>query len=357
MIEGRPKHGEVAQVRFAQEGQVQSASTARDAFINTKHALKACWVVSRFLVSLCFVRHFPSNPNPSEQFPWPVSSSCIPFSIPQASILIYIFRDGRQTALPNVIIFGETGAGKSSVVNMLSGGETAEVNSDAKGVTFQHERYVKDIGGRRLNVFDTVGLNEADGGTVSSAQAIGRLYWLMHGLKDGVSLLVYVVRGPRLKTSVLHNYKLFYEIFCDKEVPIVLVITALENEEDMDGWWKKNEATYLAQKMTFSGAACITAIKGKRDHFKEEFEQSREKVEKLILKHCAKTPWLPPAGGVLAWLNKVLTTAYNLFAHVFKMQVAVFSETIYQALMSCAGLHDKEAREWANKIYKGNTSI
>ena len=236
---------------------------------------------------------------------------------------------------------------------MLSGGGHAEVNGDAKGVTFQHERYVKDIGGRHLNIFDTVGLNEAGGGTVSPAQAIEGLYRLMGGLSDGVSLLVYVVRGPRLKKSVQDNYKLFYEFFCEKKVPIVLVITGLENEEDMDDWWNRNEATFCEREMTFSGAACITAIKGKRNHLEEEFEQSREKVQNLILKHCAETPWLPPAGGVVAWLGIVLATSFNFLAKFFKIPGTVLAKSVYQALKSYAGMEDEQARDLANDIHVG----
>ena len=124
---------------------------------------------------------------------------CLPFSITYASIY---FSLRRQTA-PNIILFGATGAGKSSVVNMLPGGShEATVSSSAKGVTFKHERYEKDIGDHRINVFDTVGLGEGKSGTVPAAKTIELLYRLMCGLKDGINLLVYVVRGPRLSSSI-----------------------------------------------------------------------------------------------------------------------------------------------------------
>jgi predicted GTPase len=213
------------------------------------------------------------------------------------------FHCHRQTG-PNIIVFGGTGAGKSSVVNMLPGGcHEATVSSTAKGVTFQHECFKKDIRGHHINVFDTVGLGEGKSGTVSAPKAIEALYRLMRGLDGGVSLLVYVVRGPRLSPSIRKNYELFYEIFCQKKVTIVIVITGLENEEDMDDWWKKNETAYIEEKMTFAGAACITAIKGKRNMFAQEFEESQAKVEALVFDHCFKTTWLPPSGGWTSWLR------------------------------------------------------
>ena len=233
------------------------------------------------------------------------------------------------------------------------GDHFAKVNGDAKGVTFRHERYEKDIGGCHLNIFDTVGLNEGCKGTVSAPRAIEGLYRLMRGLDGGVSLLVYVVRGPRLKKSVRDNYEMFHEIFCEKKVPIVLVITGLEHEEDMDDWWKRNEATFGEEKMWFSGAACITATRGRRDLLAQEYEESRIKVENLILKHCPKTPWLPPAGGGASWLGRFLVNNHNKLARIFHFEVKVFATSLYQALKSCGGMDDKQAREVANKIYLG----
>ena len=242
--------------------------------------------------------------------------------------------------------------GKSSIVNMLPGGDhVAKVNGDAKGVTFRHDRYVKEFGGCRLNIFDTVGLNEGARGTVSAPQAIEGLYRLMRGLDDGVSLLVYVVRGPRLKNSARKNYEMFFEFFCEKKVPIVLVITGLENEEDMDEWWKRNEAAFCEEGMTFSGAACITATRGKRNLLAKEFEESREKVEKLILKYCPETPWLPPAGGGASWHRRFLLSNVNRLAKPLHFKVKVFATSIYQALRSYGEMDDDEARNLANKIY------
>ena len=243
--------------------------------------------------------------------------------------------------------------GKSSVVNMLPGGAEAAVNSDAKGVTFRHERYVKDIGGCHFNIFDTVGLNEGYKGTVSAPRAIEGLYRLMRGLDDGVSLLVYVVRGPRLKKSVRDNYEMFYEIFCEKEVPIVLVITGLDYEENMDDWWKRSEAAFGKEKMWFSGAACITATRGRRNLLAQEYEESRVKVGNLILKRCLMTPWLPPAGRGAAWLGSFLVNNHNKLARILHFEVKIFATSLYQALKSCGGMDDKQAREVAKKIYLG----
>ena len=234
---------------------------------------------------------------------------------------------------------------------MLSGGCEAKVSSTAKGETFQHDRYDKYIGGHRISVFDTVGLGEGKKGTVSAAKAIEALYRLMRGLDDGVSLLVYVVRGPRLSDSIRKNYELFYEIFCEKKVPIVLVITGLEHEEDMDGWWKRNEATYKDENMTFADASCITAIKGKKDIFAQEFEESRGKVEELIWNNCWETTWIPPAGGKASWLGTLLVNHLNRVAELLHLQPIVIAKSVYKALMSYGDLDEGQARLTANRIH------
>ena len=266
------------------------------------------------------------------------------------SILMSIFHYHRQTGR-NIIIFGATGVGKSSVVNMLSSGSEAAVSSTAKGETFRHQRYRKDIRGHCISVFDTVGLGEGKKGRVPATKAIEALYRLMRGLDDGVGLLVYVVRGPRLSDSVRKNYELFYEIFCQRKVPIVLVITGLEHEEDMDGWWGRNEAAYRDEKMMFADVACITATKGKGNVFAKEYEESREKVEKLILGQCLKTTWLPPGSGKASWLGALLVNHMNELAKLLHLQPIVIAKSIYEALMSYGDMDKKEAKLEANRIY------
>ena len=235
---------------------------------------------------------------------------------------------------------------------MLSGGSEATVSSTAKGQTFRHDCYEKVIRGHCINVFDTVGLREGKKGRVPAAKAIEGLYRLMRGLDDGVSLLVYVVRGPRLSDSIRKNYELFYEIFCQRKVPIVLVITGLEHEEDMYGWWGRNEAAYRDEKMMFADVACVTATtKGKRNLFAKEYEESQKKVEELVLGQCFKTTWLPPRRGKASWLAALLVNHMNELAELLHLQPIVIAKSIYEALMSYGDMDKKQAKLEANRIY------
>lgn len=241
-------------------------------------------------------------------------------------------------SVPNVIVYGESGAGKSSVINMLEGGKLASVSDQAIGVTFSSAAYEKTISGLDFKIYDTVGLNEGSKGTVSAENAIEGLHGLMGQLVDGVSLLVYVMRAPRIKSTTQGNYQLFFEIFCQKKVPIVIIITGLEARDNMDGWWTENKKLFEDYGMLFSGHACITAIKGKRSPngsyaYEEEYNESVDTVKALISTHSrAQDPWKMDSAS---WFDLVIEQLLSL--------VGIPSD-LTRALQSYGGLSHEEAK-------------
>jgi len=254
----------------------------------------------------------------------------------------------KEDVMRNVVVFGETGAGKSSVINMIAGEEVAKTSGDAKGCTFQSTPYTVCLDGARIKVWDTAGLNEGDKGTVAAKDAIISLYSLLKGLEDGISLLVYCVRGPRVRDTTVRNYTMFHDGLCDQKVPIVLVVTGLEQEDPMDEWWDRNRDVFLEQKMLFAGQACTTATRGKRKSglymFEREYEESKKKVQKLVKRHSGK-PWKMQTAR---WLTSVIMKTANWLAGVFKVQPFVLRRTLYELLMEYGGFSAKEAKKYAN---------
>ncbi|OAX32309.1 hypothetical protein K503DRAFT_727146, partial [Rhizopogon vinicolor AM-OR11-026] len=118
----------------------------------------------------------------------------------------------------NIVIFGEAGSGKSSVVNVIAQNQVAATSGSAAGCTFRYERHEVEISGENFVLFDTVGLDEGTTGN-------GLLRELTSPKSDGISLLVYCVRGVRVSRALLRNYNLFYSAICRKKVPIVVVVT------------------------------------------------------------------------------------------------------------------------------------
>ncbi|EIW86070.1 P-loop containing nucleoside triphosphate hydrolase protein, partial [Coniophora puteana RWD-64-598 SS2] len=189
----------------------------------------------------------------------------------------------------NVIIFGESGVGKSSLINMLSGDDNASaaVSNQALGCTFETEPYRVTIDEREYVLWDTAGLNEGSKGSVTADEACEKLVHLLQQLRGGVHLLVYVVRGTRLRSIVKINYDIFQRVVFRGQVPIVLVATGLENEDRMENWWDENGGDLAGNGLQFDGHACVTTTKGKRlksgEHMlEEEYAQSRDLVRALI---------------------------------------------------------------------------
>ncbi|KDQ55076.1 hypothetical protein JAAARDRAFT_340664 [Jaapia argillacea MUCL 33604] len=256
-------------------------------------------------------------------------------------------------ASPTVIVFGETGSGKSSLVNMLADETVAKISSDARGCTFESTAYHIRVSNADMRIYDTAGLGEADQGTVSATLAIANLYKLIRSLDSGINLLVYVIRGNRLKEMTTKNYQMFYDIFCKKKVPIVLVVTGLEGEDDMDQWWGRNEKEFAKYGMKFAGQACVTKTKGKsRDGvhlYQQEYDQSKSTVEEMIARTCSPIPWTMERN---AWFVHVVQSIYNKFSKWLPFEPVALSKSLFSALRQIAGMGAEEAKAVANQVEK-----
>ncbi|KAG1726596.1 P-loop containing nucleoside triphosphate hydrolase protein, partial [Suillus lakei] len=147
----------------------------------------------------------------------------------------------------NIILFGQTGAGKSSLVNLMVGKDEVGTFGDIQPHTTQWKEYPIEFSGDSYRVFDTIGLEEPQLGIPQYLNAVENPYKLIQDLErqGGIDLLLFCMHADRLTPMLQTNYQLFQEFLCDKKVPIIVVITHLENEDgEMDAWWKKHEAIF-----------------------------------------------------------------------------------------------------------------
>lgn len=182
----------------------------------------------------------------------------------------------------NVVLFGQAGAGKSSLINLMVGENVAKTSSDMRSCTLQWQEHPIKFDGESYSVFDTVGLEEPQLGIGHYLDIVENSYKLIQYLekRGGIDLLLFCMRAGRLTTTLQTNYRLFHEFLCDKKVPIVVVITYLENEAgEMDNWWKRNSDIFEEREVRVNGHACITAIKG---NYPKRYEESRHTIRKLI---------------------------------------------------------------------------
>lgn len=250
----------------------------------------------------------------------------------------------------NVVIFGGAGAGKSSVINLISGRVRAKVGSGTGGCTLQSTPYMENIDGVQIRIHDTAGLNEAEEGTVAARDAIIALFRLLEGLAEGISLLVLCRRG-RITDNETRNYKMFVEGLCQKKVPTVILMTGLELEEpNMESWWSRNGQEFHKYGMTFAGHACITSTRGKakggRYWYDEEYAESRELTRRLICHHLREGgTWRVEKTGVVMSFMK---TSYNWFAAAFGLRSYVLCQILWDALR-LGGFSEEDATKISNE--------
>jgi predicted GTPase len=163
----------------------------------------------------------------------------------------------------NVVIFGETGSGKSSFVNRIAQHLLAKTSIDAHGCTSASERYPVEISDKTYVLIDTPGLNEVSVGTVPDAEAKKLLKSLLRELmssrSDDIGLLVYCVRRAVKPHIFAKAYNKFYSGICNNKVPIILIVEGWKNEREMERWWNANGKECRNHHMHFANDPCKTA--------------------------------------------------------------------------------------------------
>ena len=189
----------------------------------------------------------------------------------------------------NIVFFGETGAGMSSVINLIAGHSVADVGAGAKTCTLASHPYKISTGIQQFLIWDTMGLNGASSmcDTVDmGGRATKNAVRLIHDLseKGGADLLVFCKRSGGLTESEMNCYRLFKEFLCEGQVPVAVVVTHLEHETCMEEWWMKNDLCLRNFLGDVVGHACITSLTS--GHlFREKWLESRLTVQ-TMLENC-----------------------------------------------------------------------
>ncbi|KAG2052229.1 hypothetical protein BDR06DRAFT_888191 [Suillus hirtellus] len=189
----------------------------------------------------------------------------------------------------NVVIFGEVGAGKSSVINLMAGQEIAPTSSNLLRCTLHWVEYQITLkNGSQYNVFDMVGLQEAPCLQVGEyLSAITNAYSLINTLKEcgGINLLLFCIRAGKV-AACQENYRLFFKFLCEKKVLLALVITNLERERRMEDWYMRNRSYFDKCDIRSVGHACITTANLLDRSHGDKYEESCRILRKVVEVHC-----------------------------------------------------------------------
>ncbi|KAF8551303.1 hypothetical protein OG21DRAFT_1499211 [Imleria badia] len=225
---------------------------------------------------------------------------------PQNSFVYDGARPAKATRRKTVILFGETGVGKSSVINLMAGDEVALTSSNLEGCTLEAREYSFTLPGppgeMPFCIYDTVGLNESEIGVNTYFGAIEKAQELVKSLHDagGIDLLLFCIRGGRITATMQRNYRLFFEFLCEKKVPLALVVTHLEYEDVMESWWERNAETFEEYGIRSNAHACVTAIPPRVSTHAAKREESRGALQKM-LRDALSSPKSPYVKEVRSW--------------------------------------------------------
>ena len=242
----------------------------------------------------------------------------------------YLFLSVNLRNVKNVILFGETGVGKSSVINLMAGREVAQTSSDLPSCTLHAEEYAFTFpGGTEIRIFDTVGLEGPDMGVKPFMDAIVEAHQLVTSLHrvGGVDLLLFCVRGGRITKTTRRTYQLFYEVLCGSDVPLAVIVTHLEGEENvMEDWWVRNEKWFGTYKINRIDAhACITAVSADAEMHVQRRADSQKILRDMLLdllgNKCKAAYVQEPTTWFLAivqMLRSLLKEALSSWSHLVR---------------------------------------
>ena len=169
-----------------------------------------------------------------------------------------------STGLPtrHVVFIGETGSGKSSIINLVADRNCAPVSSDAEPCTRDFAPYEVMFDGRGYTLWDTPAINPGTSifRRLTRSDSLKRFLQERYRLKE-LDLIVLCVRASR----ALEGMSRVYEVFCRESrqlaIPVVISITHLERmQPTMEAWWQNNERRLGGLGLVFDGHACLTCL-------------------------------------------------------------------------------------------------
>ncbi|KAG1840222.1 P-loop containing nucleoside triphosphate hydrolase protein [Suillus tomentosus] len=259
----------------------------------------------------------------------------------------WLFNLIRRTKRQSIVLFGDTGAGKSSLINLMAGKKVARTSPDMQRCTMHWQEYDISFGDTSYKVYDTIGLEAPQLGIKEYLEFVENAYQLVKQLdkQGGIDLLLFCVRAGRVTATLQNNYRLFHEFLCEKKIPIVLAITNLERENRMEDWWERNKGTFDKYQIKVAGHACITTADRLDGRHKDLYEESRVTIRDLIDKFTANEQKQTWSGG-----DNLFVSLTRKLKELLKGSSHVRRKDLVPHLTKGCGISREVAKQLANMI-------
>jgi len=199
-----------------------------------------------------------------------------------------------SSMMRHIIFIGETGSGKSSVINLIAGRPYAPVSSSANPCTDQFSHYDVTIGGTSYRLWDTPGLNPPSGAK-DRRRSLTKFLQEKNN-NNHLDLLVLCIKGNRVSKVTSQVYTTFCGASREFGIPVVIAKTHLEKEQpSMEEWWKRNEQNLRALKV--DGYACLTSLSQPASAAERQLVKDSQQCIHTLISRGFALPVLSPQSG------------------------------------------------------------
>ena len=247
----------------------------------------------------------------------------------------------------DIVLLGEIGVGKSSLINLIARENVAEVSSDTIGCTKTAVKYTFEEKGRTFHLYDTPGLVDPQMGVEPFIDPIDTIQKLIRSLGNGSGpdLLLLCIDNSKPTAALQRNYHLFCKVICGGKVSFALAVTKLEEGQDVNQWWSRHGATIRRYGVDCSGYVGFGREKRNLDSSADLEGQSRESLLSLFVTCTDRQKRIGSLRSSMGrWVGSVTSFLYS--------QVSTPERT----LMKQCGLEEQTARELANRLFSSKES-
>lgn len=160
--------------------------------------------------------------------------------------------------ISKILIIGSSGVGKSSLVNLLIGKNSALVSDSPDGGTDVINNYKCNFNGTPYEFVDTIGFSLSRNGKIRNCEAISKIISLSFD-PTGYNCILFVIKSGRINELDENIYKLFVNYIFDSKIPIGLIVNQCD-EKPMNNWYINHKELLINKyKLKHNFCVCTTS--------------------------------------------------------------------------------------------------